>query len=430
MANGGMTSGWRLARLFGITVRIHASWLIIFGLLTVSLAGDLLPLSNLAGGGPWWKGTEVLQTLERFHQKHPGMDRGDVDRLFGIQRWPAWHYWLLGALGAIGLFVCVLAHEIAHSLVARRAGIPVEGITLFVFGGVSRLREEAASPGVEFKVAAVGPLMSLAIAAACGALYYGLGDRFPAQSRSLLYYFMFINFALVVFNLLPGFPLDGGRLLRAILWKHFGDLARATAWATSAGRFLGGGFVVVGALLAWQEFASGGGISLGPVWWILIGLFLRHAAKVSYQQMALREAFTGLTARNVIRSDIVAVPPDLTLEHLVDTYFYPHRFRSFPVLEGDRFIGMISLKDLQAVPRAEWARRTVRETMHQVREENHVRPDDDLASVFRKMMEEDKGHLPVVEDGRLRGMVTRHDIMTLLQLRTDLGGPAPGRKSS
>jgi len=430
MANGGMISGWRIARLFGITIRIHATWLIIFGLLTVSLAGNLLPLSNLAGGGPWWKGSEVLQTLDRFYQTHPGMGRAEVERLFGIQRWPTWHYWLLGAIGAIGLFVCVLAHEIGHSLVARQAGIPVEGITLFVFGGVSKLREEAASPGVEFKVAAAGPLMSVAIAAACGGLYYGLGHRLPEQSRSLLYYFMFINFALVVFNLLPGFPLDGGRLLRAILWKHFGDLARATAWAAGAGRLLGGGFVVVGALLAWQEFASGGGISLGPIWWILIGLFLRQAAKAGYQQMALREAFVGLTVRNVIREDVIAVPPDLTLDQLVDGYFYSYRFRSFPVLEGGHFIGMISLKDVQAIPRSEWIRRTVRETMHQVREENHVRPQDDLANVFRKMMEEGKGHLPVVEDGRLRGIVTRHDIMTLLQLRTDLGGPMPGRMSS
>jgi len=424
MADGGLGSGWRIARIFGITVRIHASWIVIFFLLTYSLASEVLPLSDLAGGGPWWEGSDSLRRMAAYRQYHPGMSLQGVEDALGIERWPEWHYWLLAVIGTLGLFVCVLAHEIAHSIVAREAGIPVEGITLFLFGGVSRLKEEAQTPGVEFRVAAAGPLMSLAIGLACGVLYYGAGPSLPPQARALLYYFLFINLGLVVFNLLPGFPLDGGRLLRAILWKRYQSLTRATAAAAWWGKAIGAGFVAIGLVEFWVEFTVTRDLSLGPLWLVLIGLFLRNAAKASHQQVTLRASFAGLTVRDVIQQNVVAVSPEVTLEQLVDHYFYTYRFRSFPVLEADRLAGMIGLKDVQAVPRTEWAARTVRDAMHQVREENLVRPGDDLASVFRKMMEEDKGHLPVVEDGRLRGMVTRHDIMTLLQIRTDLGDAA------
>jgi CBS domain-containing protein len=161
---------------------------------------------------------------------------------------------------------------------------------------------------------------------------------------------------------------------------------------------------------------------LGPLWLVVIGLFLRHVARASYRQLAVRDAFAGLTPREVMQPDVVTVDPDLALDRLVDEYFYTYKFRSFPVLEGGRLIGAISLKDVQGVPRAQWPARRVRDAMHLVREENLVCPGDDLSDVFRKMAEEDKGHLPVVEDGRLVGIVTRHDIMTLIQLKTDLGG--------
>jgi CBS domain-containing protein len=159
-----------------------------------------------------------------------------------------------------------------------------------------------------------------------------------------------------------------------------------------------------------------------PLWLVVIGLFLRYAARVSYQQVTARNTFAGLALGDVIQRNVVTVEPGLMLDRLVDEYFYTYKFRSFPVLEAGRIVGVVSLKDVQGVPRAEWPSRCVREAMHLVREENLVRPSDDLSDVFRKMAEEDKGHLPVVEEGRLVGIVTRHDIMTLIQLKTDLGG--------
>jgi Zn-dependent protease/CBS domain-containing protein len=423
MATSAALSGWPIARIYGITVRIHASWLLIFFLLAWSLADDILPLSNLADGGPWWDGMAQYNEIARYQHKFEIHSFREAASEMDIQLWPEWHYWMLGVIGSVGLFVCVLAHEISHSLVARRAGIPVEGITLFIFGGVSQLREEAGNPADEFRIAAAGPAMSVVIGLACGALYYGLGSAVPAEGRSLLYYFTFINLMLAAFNLLPGFPLDGGRLLRAWLWKRYGDFARATQVASWWGKAIGTGFIALGLVEFWLGFVAGS-ISMGPLWLVLIGWFLRHAAQASGQQLAMKNMFAGLTVRDVIQPAVVTVPPDLTLEQAVDDYFYTHKFRSFPVLEGDRLAGVISLRDLQAVPRADWPRLTVRQAMHQVREENLVHPSDDLAIVFRKMAEEDKGHLPVVEAGRLCGIVTRHDIMTLIQLKTDLGGRA------
>ena len=421
MASGGL-SGWAIARIFGITIRIHASWVLIFLLLAYSLAEEVLPQSSLVGGGPWWRGMDAYNHI-LAHQKSEGLISfyGAAEEL-GIAVWPWWQYWLLGIIGSIGLFVCVLAHEIAHSIVARGAGIPVEGITLFLFGGVSQLKEEAATAGDEFRMAAAGPAMSVALGLGCGALYLGLYGALPAQARAILFYFAFINLALAAFNLLPGFPLDGGRLLRAVLWNRYQDAARATSVASWWGKAIGMGFVVLGLVEFWWEFTVLRTLSLGPLWLVVIGLFLRHAAAASYRLLSVREAFAGLTVRDAIRPDVVTVEPDLTLDGLVDEFFYAYKFRSFPVLEGGRLIGVISLKDVQGVPRAEWPSRRVREAMHLVREENLVHPADGLSDVFRKMAEEDKGHLPVVEDGRLVGIVTRHDIMTLIQLKTDLGG--------
>jgi len=181
--------------------------------------------------------------------------------------------------------------------------------------------------------------------------------------------------------------------------------------------FIGWGIFEVGITLL-----ASGQFTIGPLWLVFIGLFLRNAAKAGYQQMALREAFVGMTVGDILQPEVITVSPDLTLDRLVDEYFYRYRFRSFPVLEGGRLAGMVGLKDLQAISRADWPATRVRDAMHQVREANFVHPDDDLLSVFRKMMDADKGHLPVAQGDSLVGIVTRHDIMNLLQIKTDLAG--------
>ena len=410
-----LASGWKIATIFGLSVRIHASWLLIFFLLIFSLATYLLPMSDIAGGGAWWRAEDVVR---RYKAENPDLRQDQV--LEALLSWPAWQYWALGIVAATGLFVCVLAHEIAHSLVARSRGMRVEGITLFVFGGVASLRDEAPSAGTELAVALAGPLMSIAIAVVCWALYLVLPGG-PEQLRALLFYLGFINSLLVAFNLVPGFPLDGGRVLRAVLWSAMGNLYRATSVATAVGKAVGLAMIVVGIFMA---ITTG---QLGPLWLAFIGLFLRYAAQAGYQQVAIREALRGLTVRDILQERVITVPPDLAIDRLVDEFFYRYRFRSFPVLEGDRFVGMVSLKGIQGIPRASWGEVSVRQAMESVAEENLVRPDDDLASVFRKMMSEDKGHLPVVALGHLSGIVTRHDIMNLLHIKTDLGEEIGGR---
>jgi len=473
MPIGSLSSGWKIARIYGITIRLHLSWLIIFGLLIFMLAKEVLPVYNLTNGEPWWTLAEWESRVRDLQSEYPRLTVYGAREVLGIAPWPEWQYWVLAFIGSVGLFICVLAHELAHSIVAKSCGIPVEGITLFVFGGVARLKDEARTPGVEFKVAAVGPLMSILIGVACGVMYVGLGSTIPAQARALLFYFSLINLGLAVFNLLPGFPLDGGRLLRAILWSALGDLRKATAIASWCGQAFAGFLMFFGGLQIFLAMAVPGyaanaqGVFWQAIWLVVIGLFLWNAAKAGYRQMAFRQAFEGLCARDVIQRQVVAVPPDVSLEDLVDRYFYVHRFHSFPVVEADppgppqadvpgspqddlpgspqadlpespqadlpgspqadRLVGLISLRDVQTIPRTDWPVRRVREVMHPVSEADMVRPDEELVSVFRKMIEADRGHLPVVEDGRLVGIVTRRDVLSLLQIRTDLGGRAPHR---
>jgi len=417
MANRSLTSGLPIARIFGITVRVHVTWLIIVALLTYSLAVHLLPLSSLTEGGWWGRGLEIRQQMDQFAEDHPGISEEAVLKRFGVRMWPEWQYWVLGLVGALGLFVCVLAHELSHSLVARRAGIPVEGITLFIFGGMARIGGEAPTPDVEFKVAAAGPLMSLAIGASCGLVYLIGRPVLPPQARALMFYFAFINLLLMAFNLVPGFPLDGGRLLRAVLWKVLGNFRQATWVASWCGRGVAGVLIFIGA----ANFLLGG--LLGAFWWVVIGLFLWHAAKASYEQVQFREALRGLTARDVLREDALTVVPHLPLDRLVQDYFYRHRLSSFPVVDADgRVLGTVRLREIRAMPRSQWQVRTVRDAMQPLDEAKAVSPDEDLAAVFQKLSRAGDAYLPVVaDDGRLAGIVTRHEMMNLLQIRTELG---------
>jgi len=416
MAADRLASGWTIARIFGINVRVHVTWLVIVALLTYSLATALLPLSSYADGGWWGRGVEIENRMQAYSESHPGMADEAVYQRFGVQPWPEWQYWVLGLIGALGLFVCVLAHELSHSLVARVEGIPVEGITLFIFGGMARIGSEPRTPDIEFKVAAAGPLMSLAIGVAC-AVILGLGRGIlPPQARALMFYFMFVNLLLAVFNLVPGFPLDGGRLLRAVLWKTLGDFRRATYVASWAGRVVACGLILVGAVNLLL------GAVLGAFWWAVIGLFLWHAAKASYQQVELREALEGLSARDVLRADAVAVEPDLIVGDLVREYFWRCRQHSFPVTDAEgRVVGRIGLKDVRAVPRRDWAQRRVSDVMKGLRPADVASPDEDMRSVFQKAMQADGASLPVVDDdGRLLGIVTQSDVMNLLRIRTEL----------
>jgi len=417
MAKRSVASGWPIARIFGITIRVHVTWLIIFGLLTYSLAEVALPLSSLADGAWWGRGMEIEARIHEYAETHPGMPKDAIEKRFGVQRWPRWQYWTLGVIGALGLFVCVLAHELSHSVVAQEEGIPVEHITLFIFGGMAHIGGEARTPDSEFKIAAAGPVMSLAIGGVCGVLYLVGSTFLPPQALALLLYFAFVNLLLMGFNLVPGFPLDGGRLLRAVLWKVLGDFRRATYVASICGRVVAASLIGLGLLfLLYNNLWSG-------FWFGLIGLFLWHAAKASYEQVRLQEALKGLTVRDVLSQDAVTVAPDLPLDRLVREYLYQYRRRSFPVVDDQGQVrGLVRLGDVRSLPRRQWEGRTVRDAMQPLHEATTVSPDEDLRSVFRKLAQAGGAWLPVVtDDGRLAGVVTQHDLMNLLEIRSELG---------
>ncbi|MEA3368150.1 MAG: site-2 protease family protein [Planctomycetota bacterium] len=421
MANRSLASGWPIARIFGITIRVHVTWLVIVLLLTYSLATALLPLSSLADGGWWGRGLEIQSRMDEYADAHPGMPQEAIYKRFGVQTWPRWQYWVLGLIGALGLFVCVLAHELSHSVVAQQEGIHVEGITLFIFGGMARIGSEPRTPDIEFKVAAAGPLMSLAIGVACGLIYLVSRSALPQQARALMFYFAFINLLLMAFNLVPGFPLDGGRLLRAVLWKILGNFRQATYVASWCGRGVAAVLILIGAV----NILFGG--FLGAFWWVVIGLFLWHAAKSSYEQVQLRQALEGLTARDALQPNTVSVDPDLTLDRLVQDYCYRYRSRSFPVVAGDGQVqGLVRLSDVRSLPRIDWQVRRVRDAMKPLNGTHVVSPEEDLSSVLAKLGRADGAYLPVVaEDGTLAGVVTQHDVMNLLEIRKELGAGGP-----
>lgn len=370
-----------LFRLWGIPVRVHASWLVIFGLLAWSLSVGYFP--------------HVLPDL------------------------PLVAHWANGFLAALLLFVSVLLHELSHSVAALRYGIPVSGITLHIFGGVSQLEREPDRPGVEVVVAVVGPLTSFAIAAVL-ALALRLLDP-PAAAAAIMRYLVIVNAVVGVFNLVPGFPLDGGRLLRAALWKLKGNLHWATRMASRAGSafaFLLMGLGVLRALAG--EF-------LGGLWFVVIGLFLHQAAAGSYQQLLLRRALGPLAVRDVMTREVIHVPPDLTVARVVEEFFWPHHVSSFPVLDGGQVVGILSLHQLRQVPRERWETTRVRELMLPLTDSLTAGPGDPLWQAFEKLSGNGLGRLAVVERGRLAGYLSVKDVAHIMAVASGLGGPQGGR---
>jgi Zn-dependent protease/CBS domain-containing protein len=354
----------------GIPVRIHPSWLAIYGLIAWTLAVGYFP--------------RVLPEM------------------------PVVTHWVSALVAALLLFVSVFLHELSHSLVALRYGIPVSSITLHVFGGVSLMEREPHRPGAEMAIAVVGPLTSFAIGAACIAL--GPFVATESIAAAIVRYLAFVNVAVGVFNLVPGFPLDGGRVLRALVWKAHGDLATATRVASRVGT---GFALVLIALGVWQALA---GEFLGGLWFVAIGLFLRQAATVSYQQVVLRTALGPRRVGDVMARRVVSVPPGLSIATLVDEYFWRHHVTSFPVVDGGRLLGIVSLRDLGSAAREAWPATTVREVMRPASADVTAAPRDSLWEAFQKVSRNGLGRLAVVDDGQLAGYLSVKDVMHVLTI--------------
>jgi Zn-dependent protease/CBS domain-containing protein len=323
---------------------------------------------------------------------------------------------ILGILTSLLFFASIVTHELAHSLLAIRNHIPVKEITLFVFGGVSQITKEATNPRAELLIAMVGPLTSMALAGVFYGLHLLLAGNEQILAASSMWWLARINIVLAVFNLIPGFPLDGGRILRALVWHRTQDYHRATRIATKVGRGIAYAFIAVGVafIFAFQSWLNG-------VWLIFIGWFLNDAARASYQQTLFRDALIGITARQVTDYASPLVPPHMNLTELVEQYLLPTGRSCFLISWGAELEGMVTLQQIKKVPRTRWATTTVQDVMTPANKLKVAYADQDLLSVLQEMSGENTNHIPVVEAGNVIGIINRADIARFLRTRAEFG---------
>jgi len=370
-----MKSSLRLFRIAGIDVGIHYTWILIFVLLSWSLAQGFFP------------------------RLYPG--------------WDTVTYWITGVVAALLLFGSVLVHELAHSLVAQARGITVSSITLFIFGGVSNLKDEPEKPKVEFAMSIVGPLSSLALAGIFWGLLQIVGDQ-QSPLAATFSYLALVNAILAGFNLLPGFPLDGGRVLRAILWNRTGNLVKATNIAATVGRFMGWGLIAFG---LFQVFA---GNFIGGIWFAFIGWFLSSSADASRREITLREQLSGVQVKEVMTTNAMLIDPDTSVAELVSNVFRKQHGRAVPVCQNDQVMGIVTVTDVKELPQEKWEETAVKEIMTS-EPLYSVTPEDDLNTALRLITRHDINQVLILQDDNCAGLVSRSDILTHLHLSQELG---------
>lgn len=371
-----------LFRLFGIQIKLDYSWFFIFFLVGWTL------------------------TVFYFPRSFPALS--------------AESHFVMGLTATLLFFGSIVFHEMMHSLVALRNGLPIQSITLFLFGGVSSLREEPQNAGVEFRVAIAGPLGSLLLAVLFSAIWLvGPGLGVPILITGVAQYLGFINLLLAIFNLLPGFPLDGGRVFRSVLWYFTNSLSRATYYASWGGRLLGWSLVGLGVLAV-----LAGGLING-VWFILIGWFLAQAAEAGYRQVELRQALEGWTVGQIMTPDPVTVTGDVRLSAFVDDYVMRYRHNAFPVVREGRLEGLVSLGDAKKIPREQWSSLRVADVMHRAGPELTVGPRVEVSEVFGRVGGTPGGRVLVVgSDGELLGIVSSSDMAKLIRFENEIGRAA------
>jgi len=374
MGNMALQQGaWKIGSVMGIPIRLHFSWFIIFGLITWSLSSYYFP--------------EAAPDL------------------------PLISYWFKGALAAALLFASVAFHELAHSYVAQRYRMTIVNITLFIFGGVAQMKGDPPHPRAEFRIALAGPLSSFFLAL----VFFLLSLSTGSTTQALFSYLARLNLILGAFNLIPGFPMDGGRLLRSFLWARKKDYFSATRTASGVGKKIGLFFIVFGLLSFFTGFPGG-------LWLLLIGWFVYSAAQSSYQQATLQEVLSGVKVKDVMvkAEDMVILSPAMTIEEAVNEYFLRYGYGGFPVMDNGKFLGIVTLKEIKNVPRDRWGGIPLADIAVPHDQRRELFPQDDIMRALQLMIQEDEGRIVVTKNGEIAGLVTRNGIARYLQVRREV----------
>lgn len=368
----------QIFKLFGFSVKVDASWLLLAFLITWTLAKGLFPY---------------------YYEKE----------------FSSVTYWWMGVAGAVGLFLSIVLHELSHSVVARSFGLPIKGITLFIFGGVAEMDEEPPNAKAELFMALAGPIASIGLAGAfMGLEQLGNVSGWPAYTTAVLDYLAWINLILAAFNLVPAFPLDGGRVFRSILWKWQKNIRKATKTASRVGSGFGMLLIILGVFVFLQ------GNLIGGIWWFILGMFLRNASRGSHQQLLIRQALSGEKVERFMNEDVVTVSPDASVEDLVENFVYRHHFKLYPVVDEGRLVGCVTTRDVKEVPKEAWSEKRVRDIAQECSDENSIGVDEDAMKALTRMSQKGISRLMVLRDGELAGILSTKDLMQFLRLKMDL----------
>jgi Zn-dependent protease/predicted transcriptional regulator len=376
--------GFHLFTLFGFEVKLDLSWLLLALLISWSL------------GAGW------------FPARYPELTSHTY----------AW----MGIAVAIGVFFSIVFHEFSHSIVARYYGMPIRGITLFIFGGVAEMESEPPDPKTEFLMAIAGPISSFLLAALLWlAASLAQSASAPQPLIGVLSTLAVINVTVAAFNLVPAFPLDGGRVLRAALWQWRRDLHEATFISSRIGRGFGTALMILGVV------AFVGGNLIGGMWWFLIGIFVRGAASGSYQQLVLKDMVEGQPVRRFMRSEPVTVAPSLSIAEWVEEYVYRHHYKMYPVVDGSRLLGCITVDSLQGIRRDDWSSKQVADLMESSSQSNTVDAGTDTMALLTNILKPgERSRFMVVEDGRLVGIIALKDLLEIISLKLQIESPGRG----
>jgi len=366
-----------LGRILGIPIGLDYSWFLIFALLTWSLATSYYPAK--------------------------------------FTNWPVAQYWIVGAITVILMFASVLLHELGHSVVALRYKIPVRSITLFIFGGVAQIGAEPPSAMAEFWIAIAGPITSFALAILFGLLQPFVGALGPLLA--IAKYLAYINGALALFNLIPGFPLDGGRVFRAILWGTTHSLRRATLIAANLGRFIAYIFITLG---VWQMFSGNFGNGL---WIAFIGWFLATAASSQIHQQTIHDLLDGHRVVDTMRRDYTPILPNTTLDELINKHILGNGQRSLVVKQDDRVAGLLTLHNVKAIPSSDWSTTTAAQLMIPVAKMKWIKPEAELVDALGEMDRDGVSQLPVMTGDQILGVLGRDDVISFLRTLSKLSQP-------